>query len=91
MTVTAELSTRVRQCVSEAVSDCAWHQLADTQKLADLGLDSLDRIELLFNLEAEFSIGFDSDEEKHLTDSATTVLDLVKGVEQSLQRKGAHA
>lgn len=89
MNAIAEIATRVKQCVSEAADDLSWHQLDDTQKLADLGLDSLERLELLFDVEAEFSIGFGDDEEAHLTNSSTAVGDLIKGVEESLSRKGA--
>ncbi|QHN04131.1 acyl carrier protein [Granulicella sp. WH15] len=48
-----------------------------------LGIDSLDRINLLFDLENEFDISIDDEEAKTIT----TIPQMVTGIQQLLQSK----
>ena len=50
-----------------------------------LGIDSLDRLNILFDLESEFGIEIDDEEAKKVT----TVQQMVEGIEGLLARKAA--
>ena len=50
-----------------------------------LGIDSLDRLNILFDLESEFGIEIDDEEAKKVT----TVQQMVQGIEELLARKAA--
>jgi acyl carrier protein len=51
----------------------------------ELSIDSLDRLNILFDLESEFNIEIDDEEAKQ----ATKVSDIVEGIKQLLERSGA--
>jgi acyl carrier protein len=50
----------------------------------ELAIDSLDRLNILFDLESEFNIEIDDEEAKQ----ATKVSDIVEGIKQLLERSG---
>lgn len=55
-------------------------KLEDETKLEDLGLDSLDKIELLYAIEESFGIEFENEEMQ----SFITIGDIVKSIEKKL-------
>lgn len=50
----------------------------------ELAIDSLDRLNILFDLESEFNIEIDDEEAKQ----AAKVSDIVEGIKQLLERSG---
>ena len=82
-------TTRVRvlQCISELACDFPVDCFHDLQRLEqELGLDSLDHIELHFNLENEFEIVIEDAE----FEGVTTVGQAVALVEQKLAALPSH-
>ena len=79
-----ELAERVRRVVAK-------HLRVDLEKVPldatfeQLGMDSLDSVNLLFELEEEFDISIDDQEAK----SITSVSQMVDGIEILLARKAA--
>lgn len=57
-------------------------KLDSETKLEDLGLDSLDKIELLYDIEDEFGIEFDNEEMQGFA----TVGDIYKAIEEKVQK-----
>ncbi|MDY5853546.1 MAG: phosphopantetheine-binding protein [Bacilli bacterium] len=55
-------------------------KLEDETKLEDLGLDSLDKIELLYAIEESFGIEFENEEMQ----SFITIGDIVKSIEKKI-------
>ena len=55
-------------------------KLEDETKLEDLGLDSLDKIELLYAIEESFGIEFEKEEMQ----SFITIGDIVKSIEKKI-------
>ena len=55
-------------------------KLEDETKLEDLGLDSLDKIELLYAIEESFGIEFENEEMQ----SYITIGDIVKSIEKKI-------
>ena len=55
-------------------------KLEDETKLEDLGLDSLDKIELLYAIEESFGIEFENEEMQ----SFITIRDIVKSIEKKI-------
>jgi acyl carrier protein len=51
----------------------------------ELGIDSLDRLNILFDLESEFDIEIDDEQAK----TVTNVGEMVAGISQLLEAKGA--
>lgn len=83
----ATTATRVKHVVAEICGDIAFDAVQDDQQLLALGLDSLDRVELLIELEREFSIALGEDTFDALESETVTVLQLVQAVEQQLNPK----
>lgn len=62
------IEMRVKQVLSEFANDTPIDQIASTANLAtDLGMDSLDRVELQFAFEDEFGIVFEDAEALAIT------------------------
>ncbi|MGM9857942.1 MAG: acyl carrier protein [Bacilli bacterium] len=55
-------------------------KLEDETKLEDLGLDSLDKIELLYAIEESFGIEFENEEMQ----SFSSIGDIVKSIEKKI-------
>lgn len=57
-----EIEKKVRSCLKKLISEKATSISLDTKLISDLGLESIDIIDLLFELEREFSVGFNLSE-----------------------------
>lgn len=62
-------------------TDCAVEDVKETSTFKELGIDSLDTVELLMNLEDELEI------EIELTEKVETVADLVNFIEENCMDK----
>jgi acyl carrier protein len=83
--------TRLRTVIEE-VAECNTDEIHESHRLEqDLGLDSMDRVELLNTVEDEFSIVFRHPQDRTLTLPDTTVGALVAAVTNLLAMKGEHA
>lgn len=81
-----ELSQRVIQTMA-ATQHIPVDKITIDSTFQDLGIDSLDGINILFALESEFDINIPDDSAKEIR----TVRDMVNGVAQLLQAKQAEA
>jgi acyl carrier protein len=79
------VSETIQERVLRVISTSRRIPLAAVQPestLEELGIDSLDRLQILFALESEFNIEIDDEEAK----KATKVRDIVEGVKQLVER-----
>ncbi len=74
----AEIEAKVIQFISTKVENLDASTINRSSKFEDLGLDSMDTIQLLFDAEDTFGISFDSEEAKGFT----SVGDIVSYIEQ---------
>ena len=75
-----EIDSKVKELIAQ-YADCDVQSINDHNGLEkDLGLDSLDRVELVMNIEKEFNICISDDK----ADSATTVKDIVDITEEAI-------
>ncbi|SFW11177.1 acyl carrier protein [Nitrosovibrio sp. Nv17] len=75
---TADIETKVIQFISTKVENLDAAVIDRSSKFEDLGLDSMDTIQLLFDAEDTFGISFDSEEAKGFT----SVGDIVSYIEK---------
>jgi len=73
-----EIKTRVIEKLKEVSAFSEYEDIKESEPLRDLGLDSLDAVELMMNLESEFSIGISDDEAEKIENE--TVEDLINYV-----------
>lgn len=64
---TADIETKVIQFIATKVENLDASTINRSSKFEDLGLDSMDTIQLLFDAEDTFGINFDSEEAKGFT------------------------
>jgi acyl carrier protein len=88
----AETGKRLRHLIAE-IGDMAPDAICIDHKLeGNLGLDSLDRVELMMAIEDDFDIVFtDQEEEGRVTAPSATVADLQAAIERHLAANGARA
>ena len=82
--MTESLEQQVIRIIAEAKNRDAGTITAGTP-MAELGLDSLDGMSIIFDLENAFDIEIPED----APEKATTVGDLVEGVRQLIEARGA--
>jgi len=80
-----EMVERVRNIVAKQLRVPIEKVTADST-FADLGVDSLDALNLIFNVEEEFDVSIDDKDAK----SITSVAEMVNGVEKLLARKSVN-
>lgn len=76
---TADIEAKVIQFISTKVENLDASTINRSSKFEDLGLDSMDTIQLLFDAEDTFGINFDSEEAKGFT----CVGDIISYIEKS--------
>ena len=81
-----ELINRVRQVISN-VKHIPLEKISIDHAFQDIGVDSMDAVEILFALENEFDITIPDEEAK----SVRTVREMAEGVEKLLAAKSADA
>ncbi|SEP06623.1 acyl carrier protein [Nitrosovibrio sp. Nv6] len=64
---TAEIESKVIQFIATKVENLDTSTITRSSKFEELGLDSMDTIQLLFDAEDTFGINFDSEEAKGFT------------------------
>jgi acyl carrier protein len=74
----AEIETKVIQFIATKVENRDASTIGSSSKFEELGLDSMDTIQLLFDAEDNFGINFDGEEAKGFT----TVGDIVSYIEK---------
>jgi acyl carrier protein/NADH dehydrogenase (ubiquinone) 1 alpha/beta subcomplex 1 len=74
---TAEIEAKVVQFIATKVENIDASTINRSSKFEELGLDSMDTIQLLFDAEDAFGINFDSEEAKGFS----TVGDIVSYIE----------
>jgi len=74
---TAEIEAKVIQFIATKVENLDTSTISRSSKFEELGLDSMDTIQLLFDAEDAFGINFDSEEAKGFS----TVGDIVSYIE----------
>jgi acyl carrier protein len=74
---TAEIEAKVIQFIATKVENLDASTINRSSKFEELGLDSMDTIQLLFDAEDAFGINFDSEEAKGFS----TVGDIVSYIE----------
>jgi acyl carrier protein len=74
---TAEIEAKVIQFIATKVENLDASTISRSSKFEELGLDSMDTIQLLFDAEDAFGINFDSEEAKGFS----TVGDIISYVE----------
>jgi acyl carrier protein len=74
---TAEIEAKVVQFIATKVENLDTSTINRSSKFEELGLDSMDTIQLLFDAEDAFGINFDSEEAKGFS----TVGDIVSYIE----------
>ena len=74
---TAEIEAKVIQFIATKVENLDASTITRSSKFEELGLDSMDTIQLLFDAEDAFGINFDSEETKGFS----TVGDIVSYIE----------
>ena len=74
----AEIETKVIQFIATKVENADASTISSSSKFEELGLDSMDTIQLLFDAEDSFGINFDGEEAKGFT----TVGDIVSYIEK---------
>ncbi|NYF79665.1 acyl carrier protein [Granulicella arctica] len=83
--------------MSESIQDRVLRVIATTRRVPpetvradstfeELGIDSLDRINILFELESEFDIEIDDEHAKQVT----TLQQMIDGITQLVDAKNAH-
>lgn len=75
---TADIEAKVIQFIATKVENLDVSTINRASKFDELGLDSMDTIQLLFDAEDNFSINFDSEEAKGFT----TVGDIIAYIEK---------
>ena len=75
---TADIEAKVIQFIATKVENLDVSTISRASKFDELGLDSMDTIQLLFDAEDNFGINFDSEEAK----SFTTVGDIIGYIEK---------
>ena len=75
---TADIEAKVIQFIATKVENLDISTISRASKFDELGLDSMDTIQLLFDAEDNFGINFDSEEAK----SFTTVGDIIAYIEK---------
>jgi acyl carrier protein len=84
--------------MSESIQDRVLRVIATTRRVPletirpdatfeELGIDSLDRINILFELEGEFDIQIDDEQAKQVT----TLQEMIEGITKLVEAKGAEA
>jgi acyl carrier protein len=63
----AEITAKVIQFITTKVENLDVSTINESSKFEDLGLDSMDTIQLLFDAEDNFGISFEGDEAKGFT------------------------
>jgi acyl carrier protein len=81
-----EMVERVRNIVAKQLRVPVEKVTAEST-FADLGMDSLDAVNLIFDVEEEFDVSIDDKDAK----SITSVAQMVDGVEKLLARKSVNA
>ena len=81
-----ELINRVCQVISN-VKHIPLEKISIESAFQDIGVDSMDAVEILFGLENEFDITIPDEEAKNVR----TVRDMAEGVEKLLAAKSADA
>lgn len=81
-----ELAERVRKVIAKQMRIPVENVTIDST-FEQLGMDSLDGVNLLFEVEEEFDISIDNDESR----SIKSVREMVDGIEVLLARKSAAA
>ena len=81
----AEIEAKVIQFISTKVENLDASTINRSSKFEELGLDSMDTIQLLFDAEDTFGISFDSEEAKGFT----SVGDIVSYIEKHQTSSGA--
>lgn len=76
---TVDIEAKVIQFIATKVENLDASTINRSSKFEDLGLDSMDTIQLLFDAEDTFGINFDSDEAKGFT----CVGDIVSYIEKN--------
>lgn len=77
-----EIKSKVKTMIADK-SDCSIEDVKDKSRMQDLGLDSLDVIELVMEIEHEYDIVIPEDE----AENAETTEDLVAIIESKLNDK----
>lgn len=83
--------------MSESIQDRVLRVIATTRRVPletvradntfeELGIDSLDRINILFELESEFDIEIDDEQAKQVT----TLQQMIEGITKLVDAKAAH-
>ena len=80
-----ELTKIVRKMVVE-IAEVDETALQDSQRFAEVGLDSLQAVELLVSIERRFGCEIPQDELRHFTDVASVVQTVYPFVQPSLAR-----
>lgn len=62
---TTNLETQVLEFISAKVENIGASEITTASQFAELGFDSMDTIQLLFDAEEKFGISFDGDEVKN--------------------------
>lgn len=62
---TTNLETQVLEFIASKVENIDISKITTTSQFSELGFDSMDTIQLLFDAEEKFGINFDSDEVKN--------------------------
>ena len=62
MNLTTETQEKTRKVILELIPDLSEHELADNSDIFELGLDSINALTLVFNLQEAFNIKFESNE-----------------------------
>ena len=63
---TADIEAKVIQFIASKVENVDASAVTAASQFKDLGLDSMDTVQLLFDAEEEFGVTFDGDEVKNL-------------------------
>lgn len=81
-----EMANRVRNIIAQHLR-VPIEKVTAESTFAELGMDSLDAVNLVFDVEEEFDVSIDDKDAK----SITSVAQMVDGVEKLLARKSANA
>ena len=63
---TADIEAKIIQLIASKVENIDASAVTAASQFKDLGLDSMDTVQLLFDAEEEFGVTFDGDEMKNL-------------------------
>lgn len=64
---TADIEAKVIQFIASKVENVDASAVTVASQFKDLGLDSMDTVQLLFDAEEEFGVAFDGDEVRNLS------------------------